>query len=69
MHIFQQRQGLSRGVAVMGSIAMVCHSIVAVQGVSVIGGLSLGFYKISALMFLAVTRLQMQGWRTSLGFL
>ncbi|WP_279251720.1 cytochrome C assembly family protein [Candidatus Seongchinamella marina] len=54
MHIFQQRQGLSRGVAVMGSIAMVCHSIVAVQGVSVTGGLSLGFYKISALMFLAV---------------
>ena len=54
IHIFQRRQGLSRGVAIMGGIAMVCHSIVAVQGVSGSGGLSLGFYKISALMFLAV---------------
>ncbi|MEH6586025.1 MAG: cytochrome c biogenesis protein CcsA [Halioglobus sp.] len=54
MHIFQQRQDLSRGVAVMGGLAMLCHSIVAVQGVSASGGLSLGFYKISALMFLAI---------------
>ena len=55
MHIFQQRQGLSRGVAIMGSIAMICHSIVAVQGVEWLpAALSLGFYKISALMFLSV---------------
>ena len=32
----------------------VCHTVVAIQGVSGPGGLSLGFYKISALMFLAI---------------
>ncbi|RLQ22746.1 cytochrome C biogenesis protein [Seongchinamella sediminis] len=54
MHIFQHRQGLSRGVAVLGGLAILCHSVVAVQGVSGVGGLSLGFYRISALMFLAI---------------
>jgi ABC-type uncharacterized transport system permease subunit len=54
MHIFQQRQGLGRGVALLGGAALLCHSIIAIQGVSSSGGLSLGFYKISALMFLAI---------------
>ena len=54
MHIFQQRQGLSRGVAVLGGLALLCHCVIALQGVTGPDGLSLGFYTISALIFLAV---------------
>ncbi len=54
MHIFQQRQGLAPGVALMGGLALLCHSIVALQGIVGPEGLSLGFYTISALIFLVV---------------
>ena len=57
MHIFQQRPGLGRGVALLGGMALLCHSVVAIQGVIGPGGLSLGFYTISALIFLAINLL------------
>ncbi len=54
LNIFQQRHGLSRGVLGMGVLAMLCHAIVAWAGISETSGLSLGFYKISALVFLVI---------------
>jgi len=53
-NIFGQRHELSRGVLGLGTAAMLAHGVVAVTSVAGSGGLHLGFYKISALMFLAI---------------
>ena len=57
IHVFQRRQQVSRGVAILGGMALLCHCVVAVHSVGGEGGLSLGFYTISALMFLAINLL------------
>jgi ABC-type uncharacterized transport system permease subunit len=54
MRIFQGRQQLSRGVITLSLLAMTCHGITAAQGVAGSSGLSLGFYRISSLIFLAI---------------
>ncbi len=55
LHIFQRRQHITRSVALTSCLALLCHGVVAVLSVSGhAGGLSLGFYTISALMFLAI---------------
>ena len=54
LHIFQQRPQISRGVLGLGLLALLCHAVVAWGSVNQAGGLSLGFYKISALIFLAI---------------
>lgn len=58
MHIMQRQQRVTRAVACCGIAALLCHSIVVVQSVGIAdGGLSLGFYTISALIFLAINLL------------
>lgn len=54
LHIFQQRPQISRSVLGLGLLALLCHAVVAWGSVNQAGGLSLGFYKISALIFLAI---------------
>jgi len=55
LHIVQQRNELGRSVIGLGLSALLCHGIVAWGSVhSEAGGLSLGFYKISALIFLVI---------------
>ena len=55
VHIFQRRQHITRPVAITGALALFCHAVVVIQSVGGdSSGLSLGFYKISALMFLAI---------------
>ena len=54
LHIFQQRQGVTRGVLALGLLAMLCHTIIAWDSISGAEGISLGFYKISALIFLVI---------------
>ncbi|TGD76111.1 cytochrome C biogenesis protein [Mangrovimicrobium sediminis] len=68
LHLFdvsRQRHTLSRGVKLLGGAALLAHAVVAVTSVEGSGGLHLGFYKISALMFLAInlTCVVMLTWR------
>ena len=54
LDIFQQRTGLGRPVVVLGALAMACHGFIAWDSISSAEGISLGFYKISALIFLVI---------------
>jgi ABC-type uncharacterized transport system permease subunit len=54
LHILQQRPQISRSVLGLGLLALLGHAVVAWGSVNDAGGLSLGFYKISALIFLAI---------------
>jgi ABC-type uncharacterized transport system permease subunit len=54
LHIFQQRPQIDRKVLVLGSLALLCHAIVVWAGITSGEGYTLGFYKISALIFLVV---------------
>jgi ABC-type uncharacterized transport system permease subunit len=54
LHISQQRQQIDRTVFGLGLVALLCHAVVALASVFPGGNLSLGFYKISALMFLVI---------------
>lgn len=54
MQIFQQRQGLSPLLAAVSLLAFTCHAVVAWDSIHLGSGISLGFYKISAMMFLVI---------------
>ena len=53
-HIIQQRPQLDRTVASLGLLALLCHAVVAWGSVFREDGMQLGFYKISALIFLVI---------------
>lgn len=54
LHIFQQRTQITRSVFGLGLVALLCHAIIAWQSVFEPTGVNLGFYKISALIFLVI---------------
>jgi len=54
LHISQRRQQIDRGVFALGLAALLCHAIVAWDSVVAIDGVNLGFYKVSALIFLVI---------------
>jgi len=54
LHIFQQRQQITRSVFTLALIALLCHAVVAWNSIFEHGGVELGFYKISALLFLVI---------------
>ncbi len=54
LHISQQRQTLGAGVIAFGLIALLCHAVVAWHSVFMPEGINLGFYKISAVIFLVI---------------
>jgi ABC-type uncharacterized transport system permease subunit len=54
LHIFQRGQSLARGVLPISIIALGLHAIVAWSSVFRADGVSLGFFKISALIFLVI---------------
>ncbi len=54
LHISQQRQQIDRIVFGLALVALLCHAAIALDSILVDGGISLGFYKISALMFLVI---------------
>ncbi len=54
LHISQQRQQVDRTVFGLGLAALLCHGVVAFNSIFPDGHLSLGFYKVSALMFLVI---------------
>lgn len=54
LQIFQQRQGISPAVLGLGLVALLCHAVVAWDSIQLGSGISLGFYKISALIFLVI---------------
>lgn len=54
LHGSQRRRQVNRPVIVVSLIALLCHGLVTWKTVFAGGGLNLGFYKVSALMFLVV---------------
>ena len=54
MHLVQRRQQIDRKVIILGVIALLGHAIVAWSGVVIDGDISLGFYKVPALLFLVI---------------
>jgi len=54
MHISQQRDQLDRSVLSLTAIALLCHAVVAWNNVFHDGAPDLGFYKVSALIFLVI---------------
>lgn len=54
LNIFQQRTGLSRPVVLLSVLALGCHGVIAWDSIHSAEGISLGFYKISALIFLVI---------------
>ena len=54
LHISQRRQQIDRGVFAMGLIALLLHAVIAWNSVIQDEGVNLGFYKVSALMFLVI---------------
>ena len=54
LQIFHRRQGISPAVLGMGLVALLCHAVVAWDSIQLGSGISLGFYKISALIFLVI---------------
>ena len=54
LHIFQQRQQITRTVFGLALVALLCHAVVAWQSIFEPGGVNLGFYRISALIFLVI---------------
>lgn len=54
MHISQRRKSLDRSVFVLGLAALCCHAVIAWESISAEDGITLGFYKILALIFLVI---------------
>ncbi len=57
LHLFnitQRQRPLGRGVILLGAAALATHAVVAISSVAGASGLHLGFYTISALIFLAI---------------
>ncbi|MEH6590562.1 MAG: cytochrome c biogenesis protein CcsA [Halioglobus sp.] len=54
LHISQQRTQIDRSVFILGLIALLCHGWVAWDNLFIEDTLSLGFYKVSALIFLVI---------------
>jgi len=54
MHIVQHQRQIDRRVFTLGLIALLGHAIVAWDGIVTNGSISLGFYKVPALIFLFV---------------
>ena len=52
LHVSQGREQINRSVFGISLIALLCHTIIAWDSISSESGVSLGFYKISALIFL-----------------
>jgi ABC-type uncharacterized transport system permease subunit len=52
LHISQRRQPIGNTVLWLTLAALACHAVIAWQAVSASDGLELGFYRISALIFL-----------------
>ena len=59
MHIFQQRQQINRLFVVLSVAALVCHAVVVWVSIFPASGMELGFYKVSALIFLVINILCM----------
>ncbi len=57
MHLVQHRQQIDRRVFALGLIALLGHAIAAWDGIVIDGSVSLGFYKVPALIFLFVNLL------------
>ena len=54
MHIVQHQRQIDRSVFALGLVALLGHAIVAWDGIVTDGSVSLGFYKVPALIFLFV---------------
>jgi ABC-type uncharacterized transport system permease subunit len=54
LHIFQQRKQIDRSVLGLSLAALLCHALVVWGNVFQSGGFDLGFYKISAVIFLVI---------------
>lgn len=54
LHISQRRKQVNRAVFALGLVALLCHAIVAWDSVFVEAGINLGFYKVSAMIFLVI---------------
>lgn len=54
LHISQQRKQIDPAVLWLGSAALACHGLTAWQNLFYDGALDLGFYKVSALIFLFI---------------
>lgn len=54
LHILQQRQQVNRAFVGLSVAALLCHAGVVWTGIFAGGGVELGFYKVSALIFLVI---------------
>ena len=54
LHISQRKAQIDRSVFLLGLVALICHALVAWDNLFFEGGLDLGFYKVSALIFLVI---------------
>ena len=54
LHVSQRRQQIDRVVIGLGLAALLLHAIIAWDSLFLNGGVNLGFYKISALLFLVI---------------
>ncbi|MDX1734492.1 MAG: cytochrome c biogenesis protein CcsA, partial [Halioglobus sp.] len=54
LHIAQRGPSLGRGVLLIGIVALVLHGVIAWDSTLGTDGVNLGFFKISALMFLVI---------------
>ena len=54
LHVSQGREQINRSVFGIGLVALLCHAVVAWDSIATADGVTLGFYKISALIFLIV---------------
>ncbi len=54
LHISQGREQISRSVFGVALVALLCHAVIAWDSIATEGGVSLGFYKVSALIYLII---------------
>ena len=54
MHISQRTRQIDRGVLALGLAALVLHAVIAWNSIIQDEGVNLGFYKVSALIFLVI---------------
>jgi ABC-type uncharacterized transport system permease subunit len=54
LHLSQRRQQTNRAVLLLSLAALACHAVIAWESISADGGITLGFYKILALIFLVI---------------
>ena len=54
LHLTQKRSRIARSVVITGVLALLCHAIVVWDSMLAAGGVNLGFYKVSALIFLVI---------------